>query len=272
MPVFTDALIGDTTHLSTEEFGAYCLLLFATWRNNGQPFEDNSCQLARICRVSKERWEKRLRPVLVNFFDLSDGRWHQKRLEKEWKRVAEKVEANRKNGTLGGRPSALKNNETPKPNGFVSLNPEETQTEPNQTHIHISSPNGEDSPHKPPKVRKTNEPEGFAEWWDLYPNKVGQRAVRASYRSALARAGDPTLLLDGLHRYIQTKPPDRAWCNPTTWLNQDRWLDQPQEVQRVNGKHHNHDDQQSLFGEQKLTGLAAAYCRLREKYDRAGMD
>jgi uncharacterized protein YdaU (DUF1376 family) len=33
MPVFTDALLGDTMRLSTEEFGAYCLLLFVTWRN-----------------------------------------------------------------------------------------------------------------------------------------------------------------------------------------------------------------------------------------------
>lgn len=130
----------------------------------------------------------------------------------------------------------------------------------------------EESPPISPPRERANEPAGFAEWWQLYPHKVGKRAAMASYRSALTRTDDPIELLDGLHRYIQTKPPERAWCNPTTWLNQDRWLDQPQEVQRDNGKHHNHDDQQSLFGEQKLTGLAAVYCRLREKYDRAGMD
>jgi len=30
MPLYTDALLGDTLHLSVDEFGAYCLLLFAT--------------------------------------------------------------------------------------------------------------------------------------------------------------------------------------------------------------------------------------------------
>ena len=52
MPVATDALLADTTHLSADEFGAYCLILFATWRNNGVPLADDDKRLARICRVT----------------------------------------------------------------------------------------------------------------------------------------------------------------------------------------------------------------------------
>jgi uncharacterized protein YdaU (DUF1376 family) len=85
MPVFTDALIGDTTHLSAEEFGCYFLLLCATWRNNGQPFSDNARDLARICRVTTRRWQKTMRARIAPFFNLSDGTWRQKRLEKECK-------------------------------------------------------------------------------------------------------------------------------------------------------------------------------------------
>ena len=87
MPVFTDALIADTAHLTAEEFGAYALILVATWRNNGQAFPDDDKRLARVARVSLPRWRTRLRPVLVEFFDLSDGCWHQKRLEAEWARA-----------------------------------------------------------------------------------------------------------------------------------------------------------------------------------------
>ena len=35
MPFATDAYIGDTTHLTTIEHGAYLLLLFAMWRTAG---------------------------------------------------------------------------------------------------------------------------------------------------------------------------------------------------------------------------------------------
>ena len=90
MPVFTDALVGDTLHLTAEQFGCYALILIATWRNNGQALADDDKRLAQIARVSLARWRTRIRPVLVEFFDLSDGHWHQKRLEIEWQKALEK--------------------------------------------------------------------------------------------------------------------------------------------------------------------------------------
>ena len=85
MPVFVDALISDTLELTSEEFGAYLLLLFATWRNNGNPLPDDPRKLARICRCSTTRWNRVLRPSLIGFFRRDDdGFLHQKRLEKEW--------------------------------------------------------------------------------------------------------------------------------------------------------------------------------------------
>src|SRR5258707_12475914 len=103
MPVFTDALIGDTTHLSTEEFGAYCLILFATWRNNGTALPDDDRRLAYVCRVTGARWRKKLRPILVQFFELSDGTWHQKRLEKEWNYIKSKKQIAMNKGKSGAR-------------------------------------------------------------------------------------------------------------------------------------------------------------------------
>lgn len=124
MPVFTDALISDTTDLSAEQFGAYCLLLFATWRNNGVALKDDPDKLARICRVSKKRWVNHLRPVLLPFFDLrNDACLHQKRLEKEWAYVAEQRAINSEKGRAGAHSrwhkndrqknaTSLQNNET----------------------------------------------------------------------------------------------------------------------------------------------------------------
>ena len=84
MPVFTDALVGDTLHLSRDQFGAYMLILIATWRNNGQALPDDDRRMAHLTRATVKEWRTRLRPVLVEFFDISDGHWHQKRLEAEW--------------------------------------------------------------------------------------------------------------------------------------------------------------------------------------------
>ncbi len=85
MPLFCDAYLGDTMHLSLEEHGAYLKLLMITWRNNGQALPDNDARLARMLGVTLDRWRRKLRPVLIGFFDLSDGSWRQPRLEKQWK-------------------------------------------------------------------------------------------------------------------------------------------------------------------------------------------
>ena len=41
MPMYWDAYIADTTHLSTEEHGAYLLLLAAMWRRDGSVPDDD---------------------------------------------------------------------------------------------------------------------------------------------------------------------------------------------------------------------------------------
>ncbi len=36
LPLKTDALLADTGHLSAEEFGAYCRILFTMWRHDAR--------------------------------------------------------------------------------------------------------------------------------------------------------------------------------------------------------------------------------------------
>src|SRR5678815_317981 len=108
MPIYPDALLGDTLHLSAEQLGAYLLLLFATWRNNGKPLADDDRKLARICRSTTAHWRRALRPTVIEFFQTDDGFLHQKRLESEWNLVREKIEINKLNGAAGGLATALK--------------------------------------------------------------------------------------------------------------------------------------------------------------------
>ena len=68
------------------------------------------------------------------------------------------------------------------------------------------------------------------QFWEAWPNKVGKpKAMNELER--LRRRGVPWLpIMDGLHRYKLTKPPDRPWLNPATFLHQERFNDQPAEV------------------------------------------
>ena len=83
LPLWTDAYLADTTHLSTTEHGAYMLVLIAMWRSPTCSLPDDDLLLARISRCGKARWANQIRPALTPFFIIADGRWTQKRLTKE---------------------------------------------------------------------------------------------------------------------------------------------------------------------------------------------
>lgn len=96
MPLWTDAYIGDTTHLSMLESGCYLQILMVSWRRADCAVDDDDKKLARICRMRLDQWAK-VRPVLEPFFTIKDGLWCQKRLQKESKfllaRRSKKVQA-----------------------------------------------------------------------------------------------------------------------------------------------------------------------------------
>jgi uncharacterized protein YdaU (DUF1376 family) len=151
MPLFCDAYLGDTMHLSLEEHGAYLKLLMITWRNNGQPLPDDDARIARMLGVTPARWRDKLRPSLASFFDLSEGYWRQNRLEKEWIFTQKLIEKNRANGSKGGRAKSLNNRNADLAMGSSWVNPNETQRPSTQTQTHKSTtlpPPYQDAPHE----------------------------------------------------------------------------------------------------------------------------
>lgn len=107
LPFFTDAYLADTRHLTTEEHGAYLLLLMCAWRNRGCQLKDNDRMLARIAGLSPAKW-RRMKPVLVEFFTVADGLWRQKKLLYVYDTVSKKVARNRENGRRGGKITAAR--------------------------------------------------------------------------------------------------------------------------------------------------------------------
>ena len=136
MPMYWDAYLADTTHLTTEEHGAYMLLLAAMWRRNAW-VPDNDKDNARILGLTPAKWRKIKARLMetVSGFRVENGKITQEKLQKIWENTQEKIDKNRESGAKGGRPKSCKNNDMAKANGFVSLNPNESNQNQNQNHI-----------------------------------------------------------------------------------------------------------------------------------------
>ena len=83
--------LADTMHLSTEQHGAYLLLLFHLWRRG--ILQDDDVVLAQITGLPIRAWSI-CRVVLAEFFEIRDGLWHHGRLERERSRTAAKQQSN----------------------------------------------------------------------------------------------------------------------------------------------------------------------------------
>ena len=79
MPLYVADYLADTSHLKLAEHGAYFLLIIAYWRGQ-KPLPNDDERLCRIVGLSKREWLK-LRPILQNFFQISDRFWSHKKID-----------------------------------------------------------------------------------------------------------------------------------------------------------------------------------------------
>ena len=117
MPLWTDAYLGDTHHLTLEHHGAYLKLLMIAWRSRDCALPDDDEQLATILGVTVQRWRKKLRPVIEPFWIIDGGRWIQKKQQKVRKNVEKVSSARREAYEKTQRAKRLKNNDTGGSNG-----------------------------------------------------------------------------------------------------------------------------------------------------------
>jgi uncharacterized protein YdaU (DUF1376 family) len=100
MPLYIGDYMADTAHLTTEQHGAYLLLIFACWTHGGF-LPDDDIKLAAITRLSLDAW-KATRDTLAEFFKISGQKWRQKRVRVELERATHLHEVRSKAGSKGG--------------------------------------------------------------------------------------------------------------------------------------------------------------------------
>ncbi|WP_434782573.1 YdaU family protein [Ferrovum myxofaciens] len=80
MPLYIADYLADTGRLTTEQHGAYLLLIMDYWRNGPPP--DNDLILANITRLNLETWKEH-RSSIAKLFAIKDDEWRHKRIDFE---------------------------------------------------------------------------------------------------------------------------------------------------------------------------------------------
>lgn len=100
MPIYIGDYLSDTMHLTTEQHGAYLLLIMAYWKNHGPLCEE---KIQSIVKLNGDSWQE-TKKVLAEFFDTSEpGKWYHKRIEIELQKATVRHEAAVKRGKAGAK-------------------------------------------------------------------------------------------------------------------------------------------------------------------------
>ena len=87
MKLYVSDYLADTTHLTTEEHGAYLLLLMNYWQTE-KPLNNRNNRLAHVVHLSIQRWED-VKQTLSEFFDITDDVWTHHRVDADLQAVLE---------------------------------------------------------------------------------------------------------------------------------------------------------------------------------------
>lgn len=282
LPLFTDAYLGDTVHLTTIEHGAYLLLLMCMWRSNGT-LPNNDKLLARYSKLSPSQW-KRIKPILWPLFDVSNEGITQGRLSDELDYVKAnskkqsdraKTRWNKQKGKSESIPvkqdgMQLLNDDDPNLLNFNDMehtNASERQCHGNAPHpthtppttyegsISVTTESCPKSEPTPPKGGDINLfQKEFVEIWKAYPRKVKKEAALKAYIKA-RKQFDYNYICKPLRRFINATIAEgdpKSMVHLSTYLNEKRFdPDEDQEAavtgrtpqRKTNGKSHNNRQQ-----------------------------
>lgn len=99
MPLYIGDYLADTQLLTTEQHGAYLLLIMAYWKNGGAIPNDDAV-LAKVCGLSLRRFKSQ-KKTLLNFFKVSENELLMPRIDEEIKKAEKAHKAAKARGAAG---------------------------------------------------------------------------------------------------------------------------------------------------------------------------
>jgi uncharacterized protein YdaU (DUF1376 family) len=106
MPLFVNDYLSDTTHLNCKEHGAYLLLLFCMWKNDGALPNDDAA-LSRMARLPVKQW-RQIRGTIISFFEISGDTLSHKRIRGEKTKIEKLRNTRSQLGKIGAEAKRLK--------------------------------------------------------------------------------------------------------------------------------------------------------------------
>jgi uncharacterized protein YdaU (DUF1376 family) len=221
--------LADTMHLTTEEHGAYLLLIFNYWQT-GKKIP--KARLQRIARLSNDRWNS-VEPSLAEFFNDDGEFWSHERIERD----LESVRLSQCQRSAAGKASAEarkskaktktqrngSDRSTHEPISFneIKTNKDtdtDTDTEKNISNTGVLDILSDDSKsstlNENQKSSKPDYPDWFETIWQNYPQRSGGNDKRKAFHAAQARiksGKDPGYLLNAVLRYVQFVRANGNW-------------------------------------------------------------
>ncbi|WP_313526367.1 YdaU family protein [Shinella sp.] len=212
-PLWTDAYLADTGHLTTIEHGAYLLLLMTMWRAGGSLPNDDK-QLARYVRMTAAQWA-RIKPTMMPFFRVSSDQITQGRLTDEL--VAVRRNSERQSNSARSKWRKEKNKRHASayagsgvrdmPNGCQSDAPISISSKEEDKSSSVLSETGSDDGAG--KRVRTSYPEAFETFWAAYPktpNMAKKEAFDAWKRLTDEEREQCIRAIPGYVAYLKTKP------------------------------------------------------------------
>ncbi len=189
--------------MSTEGVGAYTLLLCKAWREE-QPgtLPTDDSVLARWARLTPDGWAEVKPSVLAAFSSGRDGRFHQKRMESEYRKLVESAARKRSNSQNAARERWKRT---------------------------YMQPHSDSNPNAMPIKDIENEIENsFEEFWKSFP--VGRKKSKGSALESFFKAAkkcQPAAIIEAAKAYAASDEGRGKYVKmPSTWLNQSCWEDE----------------------------------------------
>jgi uncharacterized protein YdaU (DUF1376 family) len=229
MQLYVADYLGDTRHLTTEQHGAYLLLLMAMWRASGE-LPDDPAKLARMAGMTRARWAKINADVLA-FFQAADGVLTHKRITSELKKSQRTSDARSEAGTRGAEAKSLKNN---KPAEAIAIDLPQQTPSPAEAY-QISDIRKEEADANasvvPRRVTAQVWDDVFSAAWEAYPatgkvRSLSRKKLWPLWREAAVQAGSPERLLGAVRRYVTEDKNHKGDCGAPAfdrWLKAGRW-------------------------------------------------
>jgi len=195
MPLVIGDYLKDTTRLTTEQHGAYLLLIMSYWVD-GPPANDDE-DLGAITGLDAKAWKKN-RPKLERFFRIEDGRWRHKRIDMEIDRWTEKKKLYAERAAAGGRAKAAKSSASSTPQADIKQpkTPEKSclKPAPQPASVEVDAHKGQSTLYG--GLRLEARPEGASRLRLLVGPDETERgwlvdAARADHDLILAKRNDP---------------------------------------------------------------------------------